>query len=92
MKKMPPDRRRFVDDRLPKHTRPITRRSEMSDLSSAKGPQATLIRSLTAHKAASMERARREDLADLDPSSDAASALALTGGSMLRTLRGPVPP
>jgi hypothetical protein len=27
MKKMPPDRRRFVDDRLPKHTRPITRRS-----------------------------------------------------------------
>ena len=35
-----------------------------------------------------MERARREDLADLDPSPDAASPIALTGGSMLRASRG----
>jgi len=47
---------------------------------------------VTAHKAASMERARREDLADLDPAPDAASAIALTGGSMLRASREPVPP
>ena len=39
-----------------------------------------------------MERARKEDLADLDPSPDAASAIGLPEGNMLRTLRGPVPP
>jgi len=65
----------------------------MSDLSPQRWAKADIDQvAVTAHKAASMERARREDLADRDPSPDAASAIALTGGSMLRTLRGPVPP
>ena len=65
----------------------------MSDLSPQRWAKADIDQvAVTAHKAASMERARKEDLADLDPSPDAASAIALTGGSMLRTLRGPVPP
>ena len=65
----------------------------MSDLSPQRWAKADIDQvAVTAHKAASMERARREDLADLDPSPDAASAIGLPEGNMLRTLRGPVPP